>query len=148
MKIFNIEKEALEQIRRIVNRSVCDNPVAVLVDMADPDEYMNDIKHAIVEGIDQDDITRMATKKIEEVGGKLEYRLTIITFEKTELDTEYIIDMDGIFFFMSTEMREILADYSLAFNHCRFMLKNNINNNVSNSLLSLFKCQDELQRGL
>lgn len=134
---FSIDEAAAAEIRRILGRSRCHEPVAKLYEQADPGHAFDEIKADLVgDTKSPEDLAVASGRRFSEVESRLQFGLMVATWERSKFRLEDLCDIDGITFAMDPDVRQMLHGYRLTFEQGRFLLKGA--DDVPRSLRTLF----------
>jgi len=123
MNTISISRKAHNKIQHILDEINYSDPVAVLVDVADPGKSSAGIKMAFLKGDGKDKLREMAREMLEQVEGKLKFKLRVVAYEKKDVQIESLIDISGITFSMNIKEYEALRDSRLAITDEGFVLE-------------------------
>jgi hypothetical protein len=137
MNIFSISSDAIDRLKKVLSINQCHQPVIVLIDIANLDNYMMEIKKSIIDNKNKDEVVQMARDRYREIDEELVYYMTAIVSEKATINPKELFYIDGIAFAMNSAIRKSLCDYCLLVEDGRFKFKNG--DSVVTNLQSLYE---------
>lgn len=125
---FYITPEAAEKIRRMVRESGCSSPVARMYERAEVRELFRDVEVSLLDRDVKDAaLETLARSRFQEIKGALHFSLMVRIDDGDHLCSEQLLSLDGVKFVLSSELRDSLMGYHLAFDAGVFSIRNSDN---------------------